>query len=79
MLSNSQKLKAFPILGVRGGQIPAAHTQNRASLRCFVNYWLLPAGVHGSRTHPGPQRGPTPILKTGKPTGTYALPWQGYP
>jgi len=28
------------------------------------------AGMDGSRTHHGSQRDPTPILKTGRPTGT---------
>ncbi len=32
------------------------------------------AGMHGSRTHHGQELCPSPVLKTGKPTGTYALP-----
>ncbi|KAA3646124.1 MAG: hypothetical protein DWQ07_07815 [Chloroflexi bacterium] len=37
------------------------------------------AGVHGSRTHRGPQRDPPPILKTGEPTGTHPLPQASIP
>ena len=34
----------------------------------------IEAGVDGSRTHHGPQSDPSPILKTGEPTGTLPLP-----
>ncbi len=33
------------------------------------------AGADGSRTHHGPQRDPSPVLKTGEPTGTLPLPF----
>src|SRR5512141_1024579 len=36
------------------------------------------AGMDGCRTHRGPQRDPPPVLKTGKPTGTYPLPEKSY-
>ena len=35
---------------------------------------FVKAGVDGSRTHHGSQRDPSPILKTGEPTGTQPLP-----
>ena len=35
--------------------------------------------MDGCRTHRGPQGGPPPILKTGKPTGAYPLPGLSIP
>ena len=36
------------------------------------------AGAHGSRTHPAASGATAPVLKTGEPTGTQPLPWQGW-
>ncbi len=40
----------------------------------IYNQQFVKAGVDGSRTHHGPQRDPSPVLKTGEPTGTQPLP-----